>query len=62
MRSETIIGAYEKINSLVTTSENLRKKYAEWLQVAVAGKEELQNQIFEKEQNKKLTHISYGII
>ena len=57
-----IINSYEKINQLVVTSENLRKKYAEDLQLAVSGKEELQNQIFEKEQNKKLTHISYEII
>ena len=57
-----IIKSYDKINQLVIKSENLRKRYSEDLHLAMSDKDELLNKVFEKEQNKKLTDISYEII
>jgi len=44
-----MINSYERINQLVVTSENLRKKYSSDLQIAISANEDLQNQIFGKD-------------
>ena len=57
-----MIKSSKSLIEFVTTSEIYRKKFSEQLRDTVSRNDELYNQVFEFDQNKRLTHISYELI
>jgi predicted RNA-binding protein with RPS1 domain len=50
------------LTDFVKISEVYRKGFSEQLRKCLSVNDDLKNQIFELDQNKKLTYISYEII
>ena len=62
IKCEQMIKSSKSLIEFVTTSEIYRKKFSEQLRDTVSRNDELYNQVFEFDQNKRLTHISYELI
>ena len=50
------------LTDFVKISELYRKGFSEKLRITLSLNDDLKNQIFELDQNKKLTYISYEIV
>ena len=50
------------LTDFVKISELYRKGFSEKLRITLSLNDDLKNQIFELDQNKKLTYISYKIV
>ena len=62
IKCEQMIKSSKALTQFVTTSEIYRKQFSEQLRDTVSRNDELYNQIFEFDQNKRLTQISYELV